>query len=62
MWAGYSGFPGALEGNDEWTRRIVTLVQQIANPQTVQLALATGLAQVGIVWLIVWQWLKRRKG
>jgi pimeloyl-ACP methyl ester carboxylesterase len=56
------GFPGALEGNDEWTRRILTLVQRIANPQTVQLALATGLAQVGIVWLIVWQWLKRRKG
>jgi hypothetical protein len=56
------GVPGALEGNDERTRAAVAFVRHIANPQRVRLALATGLAQVGLVWLVVWQWLKRPKG
>lgn len=55
------GFPGAIEGHDEWTREMVTFIQPIANPHTVRLALVTGLAQVGLVGLVVWQWLKRRK-
>lgn len=55
------GFPGAMVGNDEWTRVVVAFVRQMANPQTVRIALATGLAQVGVVWLIVWQWQKQRR-
>jgi pimeloyl-ACP methyl ester carboxylesterase len=56
------GFPGALAGNDERTQAVVAFVRHLANPPRVRLALATGLAQVGLVWLVVWQWLKPPKG
>lgn len=48
------GFPGAVSGYDDWTRAGVALVQQAATRQAVLGSLAAGLAQVGVVGLVVW--------
>jgi ABC-type transport system involved in multi-copper enzyme maturation permease subunit len=53
------GLPGVLNRNDDLTRAIAALVARIANRQAVFTALGTGLAQVGLIWLMMWQWLKR---
>ncbi len=55
------GFPGAVTGNDEWTRAGIEFLSQLAGRKDVFISLGVGLLQVGVVWLIAWQWLKRRK-
>jgi hypothetical protein len=55
------GFPGAMVGSDEWTRAIQGVVQGVASHQDVVISLGMALVQVGLIWLMVWQWLKRRR-
>jgi|GEM_PF-1211744 len=55
------GFPGALEGSDDWTRAGLEFLQQAANFNDVLLSLGAGLVQVSLLWFVAWQWMKRRK-
>lgn len=55
------GYPDAVKGNDDLIRAAFEFVQQVASREDVLRSLGAGLVQVGVVWLIVWLWLKRRK-
>jgi hypothetical protein len=47
-------------GNDILTRGMRVLVQQVASRGEVLTALGVGLGQVGLLWLIVWLWLRKK--
>jgi pimeloyl-ACP methyl ester carboxylesterase/ABC-type transport system involved in multi-copper enzyme maturation permease subunit len=53
------GFPGAIEGNDDLTRAGLEFLRQIASREDVLRSLGAGLVEVGLVGLVVWQWLRR---
>jgi ABC-type transport system involved in multi-copper enzyme maturation permease subunit len=55
------GFPGATLGRDDWDLAIDEFVQQAAAQQDLLFSFGAGLVQVALLWLIMWQWLKRRK-
>lgn len=52
---------GTIEGNDDLTRAALEFVQQIASRGEMLRSLTAGLVQLGLVWLVVWQWLKGRE-
>jgi hypothetical protein len=56
------GFPGAAARSDEFGQAMLAFVQQVAGREAVLGSLAAGLLQVGLLWLIVWQGLKRGQG
>jgi len=53
------GFPGAAAGLDSWTRVGIEILQQTARRSDVFISIGFGLLQVGLLWLIVWQWMER---
>jgi len=56
----FLGWPGAMATPDEMTRTAVVWIQTIAGRDEVIASLLAGLGQVALLWLMVWQWLKRR--
>ncbi len=54
------GFPGAVRGGDELSRAILVFAGQAASREQALYSLATGLIQLGLIWLIASLWLRRR--
>jgi hypothetical protein len=53
------GFPGAVTGQDEWTRAGVEWVQKIATRRDVFASMIVGLVQVAALGAIVWRFGRR---
>ena len=53
-------FPGVIGSYDAWTQAGLALIRQVAGRGEALRSLGAGLLQVGLLWLVVWQWFKRR--
>jgi ABC-type transport system involved in multi-copper enzyme maturation permease subunit len=58
----FVGWPGAMQGNEMLSRLnqpALDLITQLVNRSRVGQSLLFGAGQVGLVWLLVWQWRRR---